>query len=226
MNKFRRLKEITKDSTRKHSNRIGYVIALAGFLALVGLFASLADEVREGDTIGFDRAVLVFIRSHLASPQLDSIMVALTNIGGVVAITIITILVLLFMWKQRMYSRAVVFLLGIGGIALAVTFLKLLFARARPTDVGAIINESSFSFPSGHSMGSMGLAVLITLLFWPTKWRVLVLSISILYVLIVGFSRMYLGVHYPTDVAAGWLLGAGWVGLVYTIFKSNKRFKI
>lgn len=219
---MQRLRQIIKN----HPNRVRYAAALIGFLGVVGLFASLADEVREGDTIGFDRAMLVFIRSHLASPGLDSVMTALTNIGGVVAVTVITIVALLVMWRLRMYSRAVVFLLGIGGIALAVTFLKLLFARARPTDVGAIINESSFSFPSGHSMGSMGLAVLITLLFWPTKWRVLVLSLSILYVLIVGFSRMYLGVHYPTDVVAGWLLGAGWVGLVYTIFKSNKRFKI
>jgi undecaprenyl-diphosphatase len=130
------------------------------------------------------------------------------------------------MWKRRMYSRSAVLLLSIGGIALGVTFLKLLFARARPTDVGAIIEETSFSFPSGHSMGSMGLALTIALLMWPTKWRVPVVIACVVYVLIVGFSRMYLGVHYPTDVAAGWLLGAGWVGLVYAIFKSNRRFKL
>lgn len=75
-------------------------------------------------------------------------------------------------------------------------------------------------------MGSMGLALAVTLLLWPTKWRMPVLIGAVVYVALIGFSRLYLGVHYPTDVLAGYLLGAGWVGLVYAIFKSNRRFNV
>lgn len=209
-----------------HPRRIYYASALIGFLMVVGLFASLADEVHDGDTKQFDTGVLVGLRATMGSPQLDAVMLVATDFGGVVAITAITLLTAVFMWRQRMFSRASVLLLSMGGIAAAVTVLKVIFARERPTDVGAIISETSFSFPSGHSMGSMGLALTAVLLLWPTKWRVPVLVTAVLYVLTIGFSRLYLGVHYPTDVAAGWLLGAGWVTLVYLLFKSNRRFNV
>lgn len=211
---------------REHPNRTRYVLALVGFLAVVGLFGSLADEVHDGDTMGFDRSVLVHLRENVATPQLDTFFSAFTDLGGVVAICLITAALVLFMWKKRMISRSLVLLLSMGGIAAAVTVLKVIFARERPSDVGAIISESSFSFPSGHSMGSMGLALAVILLLWPTRWRTVAIVAGATYVLLIGFSRLYLGVHYPTDVAAGWLLGAGWVALVYTIFKSNYRFKV
>lgn len=209
-----------------HPNRIRYALALVGFVVVVGLFGSLADEVHDGDTMSFDRSVLVHLRDTVATPQLDTFFSAFTDLGGVLAICVITAALALFMWSKRMFSRSVVLLLSMGGIAAAVTVLKAIFARERPSDVGSIITETSFSFPSGHSMGSIGLALAVILLLWPTKWRVIALVIGIGYVLLIGFSRLYLGVHYPTDVVAGWLLGAGWVALVYTIFKSNHRFKI
>ena len=210
----------------QYPNRLYYGVALVVFLFAIGLFTSLADEVRDGDTQGFDKATLVFLRSSFASPPLDSAMLILTDFGGVLAITVITAAMVAFMWHRRMFSRAAVLLLSMGGIAAAVTVLKLIIARERPSDVGSIISEASFSFPSGHSMGSMGLAVAVVLLLWPTKWRTPALVAAVMYVLMIGFSRLYLGVHYPTDVAAGWLLGAGWVVTVYTIFKSNRRFKV
>lgn len=195
-------------------------------MVVVGLFGSLADEVHDGDTMAFDRSVLVYLRDNVATPQLDAFFSVFTDLGGVLAICVITAALALFMWSKRMFSRSVVLLLSMGGIAAAVTVLKVIFARERPSDVGSIITETSFSFPSGHSMGSIGLALAVILLLWPTKWRAVALIIGIGYVLLIGFSRLYLGVHYPTDVAAGWLLGAGWVALVYTIFKSNRRFRI
>lgn len=195
-------------------------------MLVVSLFGSLADEVHDGDTMAFDRSVLVYLRDTVATPQLDAFFSVFTDLGGVLAICVITAVLALFMWSKRMFSRSVVLLLSMGGIAAAVTVLKVIFARERPSDIGSIITETSFSFPSGHSMGSIGLALAVILLLWPTKWRAAALIIGIGYVLLIGFSRLYLGVHYPTDVAAGWLLGAGWVALVYTIFKSNRRFRI
>lgn len=216
----------TRNLFKKYPNRVRYAFALLGFIGVVGLFGSLADEVRDGDTLNFDRSALITIRSMVGSPQLDSVMRVITDFGGVTAIVLITTAIVAFMWRKRMFSRSAVLLLSMGGIATAVTVLKVVFARERPSDVGSILTESSFSFPSGHSMGSMGLALAVTLLLWPTKWRTPVLIGAVVYVLLIGFSRLYLGVHYPTDVAAGWLLGVGWVSLVYFIFKSNRRFRI
>lgn len=209
-----------------YPNRLRYASALIGFLVVVGLFGSLADEVHDGDTLQFDESVLVFLRENIATPQLDSFFSVFTDLGGVLAICLITTAVVLFMWSKLMFSRSAVLLLSVTGVAAAVTILKLLFARERPSDIGAIVNESTFSFPSGHAMGSMGLAAAVVLLLWPTKWRIPVLIVGVLYVVLIGFSRLYLGAHYPTDIIAGWLLGAGWVATVYTIFKSNRRFKI
>ena len=209
-----------------YPNRLRYVAALIGFLVAVGIFGSLADEVHEGDTLQFDKSALIFLREKVATPGLDSFFTVFTDLGGVLAICLIVTAVVLFMWRKRMFSRAAVLILSVGGVAIAVTVLKLLFARERPSDTGAIVDESTFSFPSGHAMGSMGLAAAIVLLLWPTKWRIPVLIVGVLYVVLIGFSRLYLGAHYPTDIIAGWLLGAGWVATVYTIFKSNRRFKI
>lgn len=219
---MQRLIDIFKD----HPNRIRYVLALLGFIVVVGIFGSIADEVHEGDTLNFDRAVLVQLRANLGSPQLDAVMLFLTEFGGVLAISVITAVAAAFMWKKRMFSRAIVLLLSIGGIAAAVTILKLVFARERPSNIGELVNETTFSFPSGHSMGSMGIALTLALLLWQTKWRIPVAIGAAVYVLVVGFSRLYLGAHYPTDVAAGWVLAAGWVATVYAIFKANRRFKV
>lgn len=209
-----------------HPSKIGYVAALIGFLCVVGVFASIADEVHEGDTQVYDRSVLTLLRSDVATPLLDSVMLVVTDFGGVTAVSLLTAALAVVMWKKRMFSRAAVLLLTMTGIAAAVTMLKLIFARERPSNVGEIVQETSFSFPSGHSMGSMGLAVIVVLLLWKTKWRVPALTLGIIYVLLIGFSRLYLGVHYPTDVLAGWLLGAGWASAVFAIFHFNRRFNI
>ncbi|RYF27698.1 MAG: phosphatase PAP2 family protein, partial [Chloroflexi bacterium] len=99
------------------------------------------------------------------------------------------------------------------------------FERARPDLWQQLITETSFSFPSGHSAGSSALAVCIIALLWRTKWRVPALIIAPLYIVLIGFSRMYLGVHYLTDVIAGWIVGITWVLVVASILyaRSNRK---
>ncbi len=118
-----------------------------------------------------------------------------------------------FLIKKRYYGASFI-TLSVGGIALITMFIKTLFDRPRPDLWEQLVTETSFSFPSGHSSASAALAASIVLLLWNTRWRTVATVAGILYVLIVGVSRMYLGVHFPTDVMGGWLLGITWVALV------------
>lgn len=215
-----------RGTINRHPVRLRYAIALISFVATVGLFASLADEVHDGDTLAVDRSILISIRSSFASPQLDSFMSIATDIGGTEVIAFATLGLAAFFIYRHAYSKAMITALTMGGIAMAVTLLKLIFGRERPDIGGSIVNEQTFSFPSGHAMGSAGLAILVAVLMWRTKWQWPVTILAGAYMLFVGFSRLYLSVHYPTDVFAGWILAAAWVTAVFTVFRASKRLRV
>ena len=108
-------------------------------------------------------------------------------------------------WREATFA-AVAF----AGSALLNLGTKQFFQRDRPTLWESIAPEDTFSFPSGHAMGSMTLAVTVVLLAWPTRWRWPVALMAV-FTLLVGYSRVYLGVHFPSDILAGWMAGAAWV---------------
>jgi membrane-associated phospholipid phosphatase len=91
------------------------------------------------------------------------------------------------------------------------------FSRIRPQLWLSVAPETSFSFPSGHAMGSATLGVALCFLFWPTRWRWPVIVASAMFVVLVGFSRIYLGVHYPSDVLGGWAAGTAWAVAVHQL---------
>lgn len=215
---------IYSDLLRHVRTRAKLSIALAVFILAVILFASLADEVREGDTLTFDKTILSSIRSTFATPTLDSFFSVATNAGSTIFIAVVSILLVACFIRYREYSRALMIAIMMGGIGIATIFLKLLFERGRPDINLRIVEESTFSFPSGHAMGSAALALTAVLLLWKTKWRWYAVAGGIVYVVFIGFSRLYLSVHYPTDVLAGWILAAIWVGMVVGTFKLHRRF--
>jgi len=209
------------DLTAHKKPKLLLALAFGVFIASVGTFASLADEVREGGTLSFDNAVLLAINAQ-SSPLLDTVFVIGTNLGGVFVVAFTTAFLIAMLVLKRQYSKALLTAIIIGGTTLANLFLKLFFERSRPELWERLVVEQSFSFPSGHAMASMALGLTIILLTWNTRWRVLALVMSILYIFFIAASRLYLGVHYPTDILAGWIVSSLWVaGVTSILYRKN-----
>src|SRR5690606_24487609 len=111
---------------------------------------------------------------------------------------------------RRHYRESVFAAVATGGSGLLNVVAKQAFARDRPELWTSIAPEHNFSFPSGHAMGSMTLAWVLFLLAWPTRWRWPVAAAMALFVVGVGWSRIHLGVHYPSDILAGWAAATAW----------------
>jgi membrane-associated phospholipid phosphatase len=192
---------------RKHARRL-LLVFVGLFLPLWG-FAELADELREGEPFEFDEPVLWFAHG-LANAGFDQVFLLFSALGyqwGVVPFDIALVLVLAV--KRR--AREGLFAgLALAGSALLNMAAKQSFARTRPSLWESIAPEGTFSFPSGHAMGSMTLAWVCVLLAWRTRWRWPVTISAIAFTLLVGLSRIYLGVHYPSDILAGWTAASVW----------------
>lgn len=194
------------------------------------IFVQIADEVVEKEPIGFDVVVLRFFQSQ-ASPELDPFVVAYSELGGA-PLTIVVLVAGLFYLLRRGQRRAAVFLsVSIGGAALINYMFKLLFARTRPDLWETIVTETTYSFPSGHAMISSAVAFSLMFLYWRSKWRWLIVGAGAFYFLSVSVTRLYLGVHYPSDVVAGWCISLAWVLLTASIvlrsafFGENKKMR-
>lgn len=190
------------------------LLVFVGLLLPMWGFAELVDEVREREPIAFDEPMLALARDA-ASPALDRFFVIVTDLGylhGVVPFDVLLVLTLLGLRRLREATFAGIALAGSGLLNVGT---KLLFARDRPTLWESITPESSYSFPSGHAMGSATLAWVVVLLAWRTRWRWPVLLLAVPFVLLVGGSRVYLGVHFPSDILAGWAAASIWAAIVY-----------
>lgn len=196
------------------------VVAFALFSVAIITFTKLANDVREQDTLGIDRWSLLQIHANFGSKALDTIIPVTTDIGGTVGILVLTGLFVGACVYKRRFNRALFVLLATGGAVVLNLILKSQFARVRPELWDRLIIENGYSFPSGHAMASSALALSIVIALWHTRWRVESIVLGILYAAYVGFTRLYLGVHYPTDVAGAWIISFAWVVLVYAVFRS------
>lgn len=201
----------TPTSLRKILVRLGGLFVI--FLACTIGFVSLADEVTEGSTLAFDEAVLVGINDRSTS-YLDTFFVVSTQLGGVIGVAAITIGIFIAFLLRHRYRWATILAAGVAGAALINVILKLIFERVRPDLWDQLIVETSFSFPSGHAMASSALAFSLIVVAWKTRYRWMAIGLGALFIIVIGLSRLYLGVHYPSDVFAGWLVSAAWVSLV------------
>ena len=206
---------------RRHGGRL--LLLFAGLLLPLWGFAELADEVREAEGFPFDVPILL-AANDMARAGFDQLFLLFSALGyeyGVVPLDIALVLVLAL---RRRYRESVFAAVASGGSALLNVAAKQAFARDRPNLWESIAPEHNYSFPSGHAMGSMTLAVALVLLAWPTRWRWPVLAAMAVFVPMVGLSRVYLGVHYPSDILAGWAAALAWtVGVYLLVFRWSGR---
>lgn len=188
--------------------------------ALMWAFVGLADEMSEGETASFDRAITLAFRvpGDMARPigptWLRDAMIDLTALGSVAVLTLVSVMaVALLLFRQR-YRMAAMMAAATGGGAIASMVLKSLFARPRPDIVPHLVEVNTLSFPSGHATNSaivyLSIALVLARNFEDRATRVFILVSAVALVVAIGVTRVFLGVHYPSDVAAGWMAGAAW----------------
>lgn len=191
-------------------------ITVGGLLAFVGL----ADEVFEGETQAFDQRVMLAMRNaaDLSDPLgplwFEEMMRDITALGSTVVLTLLTVSAVMMLVLVGRRLMAVAVGISVGSGMLLSNALKWGFDRARPDLVphGAAVYTQSF--PSGHAMLSAVVFLTLAALLARTQdlpgVRIFLTGTAIVLTLLVGISRVYLGVHWPTDVLAGWALGAAW----------------
>ncbi|MBW4578023.1 MAG: phosphatase PAP2 family protein [Tildeniella nuda ZEHNDER 1965/U140] len=187
---------------------IGLLIAI---FALWG-FYEIAEEVLEQETQSIDTRILIAIRQWHTLP-LDRLMLVITNLGNPSVLLVASLLLAAFLlWRKRQAETVTLAIAAIGALGLNIV-LKALFARSRPELWQRTVEVNFYSFPSGHAMMSVVVFGIIGYLLAThvPRWRSAIVTVTVLLVCAIGFSRLYFGVHWPTDIAAGYAAGTVWL---------------
>jgi undecaprenyl-diphosphatase len=195
----------------------GIFLLAGGLIAVLGtyLFAKFAGHVRSGSTQAFDNAVLQWIAQY-RTPTLDAVMLEITFLGTGVVVLMIVAISGMFLWLTKHKYSALLLLISTAGGLLLNNLLKAGFGRPRPHLVEWGTQAMTWSFPSGHAMSASvvygTVAYLAARLQQRHAHRVATLICAAILIVLIGFSRLYLGVHYPSDVFAGVIIGLAWAG--------------
>ena len=204
----------------RHHLEVGSILILLALIAALWAFFGIADQVFEGDASAIDEAILLAMRTpgDLGDPigphWVEEIGRDVSALGGVAVLTFLTLVVAGYLAFQR-HIRTMLFLItSVAGGVLVSSVAKQFFERPRPTLVPHDSIVFTASFPSGHSMMAavtyLTLAALLARIEPRRRVKLYLLSVALVLTISVGISRVYLGVHWPSDVLAGWSAGAAW----------------
>lgn len=196
--------------------------AAVGALVMGLLFIGLTVFVLGGGMFSFDVSLLFAIH-EFETEALDRAAILVSDIGDPVIVLAVTTGLAVLLWFSRYRWRALSVFLSVGGVSGFNYFVRPLLGRARPELWVSPTPKTTFGFPSGHAITSMTLMLALVLLAWPTRWRWPVLVLGVLFVLATGLARLYLGVHYPSDIVGGWLIGAAGTLAVYAVLRPYFR---
>ncbi len=205
---------------RIRHTELGVLLAI-GVLALALLgFAHLTDEVFEGDMHGLDTKIITSLRdAHdlhkpIGPAWLMGAMLDLTSLGSNAILLLMVVSVLAYLLIEKKPAAALLVLAASGGGTIIANLLKAGFQRPRPDLVPHLVDVTNYSFPSGHAMMStityLTLGAMMASVHKNPRTKIFAIALGVLLSLVTGFSRVYLGVHWPTDVMAGWCVGAAW----------------
>lgn len=188
------------------------IIGLAVCLLIIYILSELSEEVWEKEAFAFDKTILLWIH-QFSNPTWDTIMLNITKLGNPMMMVTITIITFGILWWKRYRQEAKIFGLHALGGAILSYGLKLAFNKSRPQLWEQLINETSFSYPSGHALGSMVIYGFLAYLLSShyAKFAKIIYTCAAILIAAIGLSRLYLGVHWPTDVIAGYGIGYLWV---------------
>jgi len=210
-------------------NRIEFPVLLAGLLIVGGLwgFLELSEFVKSTQPHDFDTRLLLALRepgqpdNPIGSEKFEGMVRDITALGGVTVLVLLTGLVVIFLLLSGKWQIALFVLCAVGGGQIVSTLLKLGIDRPRPELVPHLMRETSSSFPSGHAMMSavtyLTLGSLLARITPHRRLKIYFLFVAVLLTTLVGASRVYIGVHWPTDVLAGWCVGFAWAMLCWLV---------
>ena len=199
---------------------------------LIYAFAALTGEVMEGDTGAVDETILRALRQAddpsrpIGPAWLEVAMIDVTALGGPTVIFLVVGAVVGFLCLQTRYRTAMVIAAAAASGELVNQLLKQSFMRPRPSVVPHLRDVASASFPSGHAMESaivyLTLGVILMRVAERRITKLYILAVAVTVTFLVGISRVYLGVHYPSDVLGGWICGFVWASICWLV---EKRFE-
>jgi len=205
------------------------IVLLAAFGIVFALFAfaKTTGEMLEGDMRDFDERLLLLLRRAdnphvpVGPPWLVQVAIDATALGGTTILAIVLITVVGYLALERRYEAIALLVIASAGGGLLSTVMKHWFGRERPRIVPHLISVDSPSFPSGHSMLAvviyLTLGALLARIAPRRRSRMYCIAVSLGLTLLMGSTRVYLGVHYPTDVLAGWSAGLAWALLCWLV---------
>jgi len=226
-------RQLWAEFRKRFLTQVGPILGIGVLLMGALAFLKVAEETFEGETKTIDTAILLALRNPadpadpIGPAWLEHSLSDITALGGFAVLTLLISMIGIYLVVVRKWGTAVLLAASVGSGTLLSETLKMGFNRTRPDLVAHLVDTQSASFPSGHAMLSaityLTIGVLLARVSKGRTAKGVILTFAILITALIGASRIYLGVHWPSDVLAGWCLGAAWAALWWLVAWALQR---